>query len=184
MALKTNSNMAVHGLDGVHASFANGVMTLYFLEAKLTGSAKAGISSYAESVSNFGGNRKQYLLEYELLHDLSNLNALDEVTRELALQYFDVYGARKEQRLERSVGVIVYSETALFSNPLPISKETSPAKHQGHFSSRYIELAPTLKGDALDALTKWGVAADACEIFFVAVPSTDDLRRLFDARIK
>ena len=72
MALKTNSNMPVHGLDGIHARFSGGIMTLYFLESKLAKSVDSGAEDYAKSVKGFGDNRKQYLLEYEIVADLSN----------------------------------------------------------------------------------------------------------------
>ena len=128
MALKTSGNMPVHGLDGIHARFANGVMTLYFLESKLAATANGGASEYAESVAGFGSNNKQYLLEYEIISDLSNLDALDPGDRETALQYLDVYGDKKSQRIERSVGVICYTETKHFAVKLAKSNSLAPVR--------------------------------------------------------
>lgn len=92
MGLKTSSNMPVHGLDGIHAKYENGALTVYFLEAKLAQTANAGAKDYAGSASNFAGNRAQYLREYQIVADLGNLDALSDDDRALALEHFDVLG--------------------------------------------------------------------------------------------
>jgi hypothetical protein len=179
MALKTNANMPVHGLDGIHASFENGIMTLYFLESKLSASANAGVREYAESVAGFGTSRKQYLLEYEILSDLGNLDALSEDDKKTALEYLDVYGAKKSQRLERSVGVICYTEKKHFNNKLVKGKATAPAEHEKHFKSNYSAEFVHHQNAAIKHLKSKGVDVSDCEVFFVAVPDVNKLRKLF-----
>jgi hypothetical protein len=184
MALKTNTKMPVHGLDGVHASFSNGMMTLYFLESKLTKTAVSGISDYAESVSGFGTNRSQYLVEYEIISDLGNLAALDDADRDIALEYFDVYGSKKGERIERSIGVICYSESKHYGAKLPKNKATTPSHHEAAFSKNYeSEYAHHLAAVAKH-LTKQSVDPADCEVFFVAVPDVDKLRELFSENMK
>lgn len=179
MALKTNANMPVHGLDGIHASFENGIMTLYFLESKLSASANAGVREYAESVAGFGTRLKQYLLEYEILSDLGNLDALSAADKKTALEYLDVYGAKKSQRLERSVGVICYTEKKHFNNKLMKGKSTAPADHENYFKSSYSAEFVHHQNAAITHLKSYGVDVSDCEVFFVAVPDVNELRKLF-----
>ena len=179
MALKTNGNMPVHGLDGIHATFENEIMTLYFLESKLSSSANSGVKEYAESVAGFGTNRKQYLVEYEILSDLGNLDALSDEDKRTALEYLDVYGPQKSQRIERSVGVVCYTESKHFNNKLEKSKATAPTEHEAHFKSNYAAEFEHHQDAAIKHLKDNGVDISDCEVFFVAVPDVNRLRELF-----
>lgn len=179
MALKTNGNMPVHGLDGIHASFENGIMILYFLESKLSGSANDGVSEYAKSVSGFGTNRKQYLLEYGIISDLSNLDALSNEDKKTALEYLDVYGPMKSQRIERSIGVVCYTEVKHFNNKLVKSKTTSPSDHEAYFESNYAAEFEHHQNAAIKHLEANDVDTSDCEVFFIAMPDVNKLRELF-----
>jgi hypothetical protein len=184
MALKTNTNMPVFGLDGVHAAFIQKVMVLYFLESKLTKHADGGMKAFAKSMAEFWKNRKQYLLEFEQISDLGNLGALPESDKEAALEYFDIYGAKKSQRIERAVGVICFSEETHFANKLQKSKNTSPAEHEGHFSKLFANDYATLEASAQKHLSAKGFDFNDCELFFVAVPNVERLRELFSEKMK
>jgi hypothetical protein len=179
MALKTNSNMPIHGLDGVHAKFSDGIMTLYFLESKLAKTAKSGSEDYAESTAGFGNNRKQYLLEYEIVSDLSNLSALSEADQESALDYLDVYGKKKSSRLERSVGVICFTDDALYAEKLPKDDGTTPLQHESALSARLTKRYASIRTELLSSLLKHSVDAASCRLFYVAVPNVDKLREKF-----
>ncbi|MES2490663.1 MAG: DUF1837 domain-containing protein [Pseudomonadota bacterium] len=184
MALKTNTNMPIHGLDGVHASFENGVMTLYFLESKLAKTAASGAKEYAESVKGFGNSRKQYLVEYEILSDLGNLQALSDEQKLLAMEYLDIYGKKKSQRIERSIGVICFTEGNHYSNKLQKNKATPPAAHEKNFSSIYEADHARHLAAVKKYLDEKDVKSDECEVFFVAVPDVNVLRELFQEHMK
>jgi Cap4 SAVED domain len=179
MALKTNNNMPVHGLDGIHARFANGIMTLYFLESKLAASAESGAEKYAESVHGFGDNRKQYLLEYEIIADLSNLDALLEDERAAALEYLDVYGPQKSKRLERSVGVICYTDGTLFAEKLPKDDKTPPDLHESALEQRLTPYYSSHRKTLAKALAKHNIDQSMCKVFLIAFPDVDDFRQAF-----
>lgn len=179
MALKTNGNMPIHGLDGVHASFENGIMVLYFLESKLASSANAGVKEYAESVAGFAGNRKQYLVEYSIISDLSNLQALGEADKIAALEYLDVYGEKKGHRLERLVGVICYTEMKHFAEKLGKSKDRAPAEHEAYFESKLSAEYEHHQDAAIKHLQNNGVDVSDCEVYFIAVPDVNKLREMF-----
>lgn len=178
MSLKTSSNMPIHGLDGIHATFENDALTIYFLESKLAQTAAAGVADYVTSTAEFSKNEKQYLREYELVGDLGNLDYLTGEAREIALRHFDVVNQPDLIRRERSVGVICYSEGKHFSEKLAID-DNNPNIHEESFSKNYIENMAVFRSAAISNLDKHGVDPKKCTIFFVAVPDINDLREKF-----
>lgn len=177
MSLKTSSNMPVHGLDGIHAAFQNDALTVYFLESKLSKSANDGASEFAKSTAAFLKNEKQYLREYELICDLSNLDTLTGEAREIALQYFDVINNPQISRRERSVGVICYSEGD-FEKNIPVSDGPIDA-HEKHFQGLYEKKLNHHQSAALKHITENEADPNKCTLYFVAVPDVIDLREKF-----
>ncbi|TBC65034.1 MULTISPECIES: HamA C-terminal domain-containing protein [Rhizobium] len=180
MALKTSANMPVHGLDGIHARFEDGAMTIFFLEAKLTRNANAGAKAYAESAKEFLSSRKQYLQEYDLVTDMGNLDDLEGTQREAALDYFDVVGKKRLQRRERYVGVVCYSEKKVYSDTIPIGSGPIDA-HENHFAEKLALLKDRYRKAALKHLKANGADPAKCFIFYLAVPDVNQLRRDFYA---
>jgi len=89
MSLKTNSNMHVHGSDGVHAQIGtDGVLELSWGESKLYGDISKAIKDCFESIAPFladiDESRKRDLL---LIRD--NLNVDNEELATHVLEYFD-----------------------------------------------------------------------------------------------
>jgi hypothetical protein len=179
MSLKTSSNMPVHGLDGIHMAFENGALTVYFLESKLSKSANKGAREYASSVAEFAKNEKQYLREYEIVGDLSNLDTLTGAARAAALEYLDVVGSPSAPKRERYMGVICYSER-LFSSTLPVD-DGDPAKHGVHFCLNYQRELDHHSESVARHLIAEGAEPGKCKVFFVAVPDVDELRERFYA---
>lgn len=178
MALKTSANMPVHGLDGIHAAFENGAMTLYFLESKLAGSANSGVKDYASSAAGFLANRQQYLREYQLVSDLGHLDSLVGRAREEALEFFDIVGKPNLPRRERFVGVICYSEDRLFKDTIPISDGPVTA-HEEHFAQLFKATHKRHRAAANKHIVATGADSTKSIIFFVAVPDVNALRRAF-----
>lgn len=178
MALKTSANMPVHGLDGIHATFDAGAMTIFFLEAKLSYAANAGAKAYAESAKEFLNDRKQYLREYEIVSDLGNLDALSGDEREAALDYFNIMEQPRLQRRERYVGVVCYSETKNYANKIPVGPG-SIKKHEDHFADLLRSELERFRKAALKHLKANGADPAKCLVFFLAVPDVNQLRRDF-----
>lgn len=90
MSLKTNSNMHVHGSDGVHAQMTpDGVLDLFWGESKLYKSSSAAFTECFTSIAPFlasdsGDARKRDLL---LVHDHINIQEADLAAHLIA--YFD-----------------------------------------------------------------------------------------------
>lgn len=178
MSLKTSPNMPVHGLDGIHAAFKNGSLTVYFLESKLTKTAAKGLKDFAESMKSFDEKPKQYAREYELVCNLGNLDVLPENEREHLLQYLDVYSPASSLKRERAVGVVCYSEGKHYANCLPVD-DGDVLKHEHHFAG----LLAADHGDhqkyLLAQLNKNEVAPEKCSVYLVAVPCVATLRKSF-----
>ncbi|QEL22941.1 DUF1837 domain-containing protein [Bosea sp. F3-2] len=181
MSLKTAANMPVHGLDGIHALYENGSLTVYFLESKLSGTGRRGAASYASSAAEFLSDRRQYLREYEIVADLGNLDALEGEARQHALDHFDVIGNRAPQRRERFVGVICHSEPSHFGKRLAIRDDLPPDIHERGFAERYSADHGALRMFARKQLLKHGADPRKAVVFFVAVPDVRTLRKAFYA---
>jgi len=179
MSLKTAANMPVHGLDGIHAMYENGSLTVYFLESKLSGDARRGVASYAASAAEFLSDRRQYLREYEIVADLGNLDALEGEARQRALDHFDVIGNPASLRRERFVGVICHSEPGHFGKRLAIRDDLPPDVHERDFAERYSADYGALRLAAREQLLKHGAAPAKAIVFFVAVPDVRALRKAF-----
>ena len=178
MAIKTSANMPIHGLDGIHARLEGGIMTLFFMESKLAGSAKNGMREFSKSISAFALNRKQYLLEYTIISDLSNLDSLKKAARLAALDYLDVYGPKKSHRIERPVGVICYSEP-LFNTKMAKSPTTTPQAHEDEFATRYRAEHAMHRLAFKKVLSAKKLGDGDASVWLMAVPDKDELRTLF-----
>lgn len=179
MALKTSANMPVHGLDGIHVALNDDVMTLYFLESKVYDDVQKGLYEYVKSAAAFGPNRKQYLLEYGIISDLGNLASLPDAEKALAMEYLDVYGPHKNKRLERSVGVVCFSEEMHSANKLPKSDTTPPQKHEEKYSETLSKDHGTYLAYANKRMAEDGLDPATCKLFLVAVPSVATLNEKF-----
>lgn len=179
MALKTSANMPVHGLDGVHAQFSNGALTIYFLEAKLAATARVGTARYAKSAAEFLANKKQYHREYQLITDLGHFDSLEGEARQAALDYFDIWNKPTAlQRRERFVGVICHSEKKHFADKLPV--EDGPVDvHELHFSKLYAADRDGHRAYANKVITNAGGNPAKAILYFVAVPDINELRKAF-----
>lgn len=97
MYLKTNSNMPVHGTDGIHLGYdeSKDLLTIYFGESKIyksfSSAADAAFTSMAELLTNSG----QISREIEILNNLSDLNSLDPAFQAKIADYINPYSTSK-----------------------------------------------------------------------------------------
>lgn len=178
MALKTNNNMPVHGLDGIHGKVEDGWLTLYFLESKLSSSANSGAKEFAESVAGFSNDAKQYQREYQLVKELGNLDALSPSDKKIALEYFDIFGSSDIPRRERYVGVILYSDARAFASLPPVSDGQAPGFHEKLFSEAYAKQLDHHQAAALRHLQKQHGKPEKCRVYFISVPNAGVVREL------
>lgn len=178
MALKTNNNMPVHGLDGIHGKVENGWLNLFFLESKLSSSANAGAKEFAESIAEFSNNTKQYQREYQLVKELGNLDALPASDKELALEYFDVFGSSSIPKRERYIGIILYSDAKAFDAVPPVDDDYEPHYYEKFFSEEYAKQLSHHQEAVLKHLQNFGATPENCRVYFVVVPDANELREM------
>jgi len=184
LSLKTNNNMPVHGIDGIHAKFANGVMNVFWLESKLAQSANDGAKEFAISTSAFSSNRTQYLREITIITDFSNLDALPQDQKDVLLSYFDIYDSESVlQKRDRHVGFICYDEK-LYDKGIPVDDTKPPSIHEEHFVERYAKMHKHHDDALLKHLKNQHVKSTKSLAFFIAVPSVDGLRQKFGEALK
>ena len=179
MALKTNSEMPVFGLDGIHAKFeTDGTLTVYYLESKMTKDSDGGAKQYADSSAKFEDDRKHKLNEYRIVRDLSNLDALEGEERDLASKYFDPYSSENTNVRERFVGIIAYSEP-LYQEKLAVSDSDPIDIHEVTFKNNYSEKHDDFKASLIKELENKGATIGKNRIFFLAVPCVMKIKELF-----
>lgn len=184
MALKTNSEMPVYGLDGIHIrAEPDGTVTIFFMEAKMVGDAASGGTQYATSAGGFSKDRAHKLNEQRIARDLSNLDILEKAAKEAALDYFDPYSQKQEKVRERFVGVVVHSNEG-YAEKLPVSDATPLDAHEQKFLAGYSAQHPELSKKMKKALENAAVECGACRTFFLAVPDVDKLKKLFSEAMR
>lgn len=181
MALKTSSEMPVHGVDGLHGRVADdGSFFFYLLESKLIPSATDASREMLESVAQHQADRGRMLNELRLVSDLSNLDSLAGDAREAAKSFFNSYSGDGShlRRRDVHVGSLVFSESA-FQDKLPRDLAKPPEIHEEHleklYAAKHDEFSKTLKKQA-DAK---GIDLGGCIVFLVAIPDVNEFKRIF-----
>lgn len=179
MALKTNSEMPVFGLDGIHVRGENdGTITVFFMESKVVGDAKSGGAQYSDSAGGFDQDRAHKLNENRIARDLSNFDLFEGAVREAALEYFNPYGEASENVRERFVGVIVYSEPA-YEKRIPVNDATPLTAHEANFLIHYTAGHADILKSLKQSLKNKKAEPGRCRAFFLAVPDSAKLKELF-----
>lgn len=136
MYLKTNSNMPVHGTDGIHLGYdeEKDLLTVYFGESKIyqsfSSAADAAFTSIAELLANAG----QISREIEILNNLSDLNSLDPAFQAKIAEYLNPYSTSKLTLQKRIVHACLLGfEYSAYSRIL----ELEPDKVASVFEERY-----------------------------------------------
>ncbi|MDZ5457224.1 HamA C-terminal domain-containing protein [Azohydromonas lata] len=181
IALKTSSEMLVHGVDGLHARFeTDGTMTFFLLESKIKPTATDATREFYSSVSKYEGDRAAQLNELRLINDLSNLDELEGEQRNAAKAYFNLYSGSDSslKRRELHVGSLVVSEES-YLNVLPRDSEAPITIHEEHFESLYKAKHEKFLTNAMTQARAAKVDPGGCVFFLIAVPDIDELKRAF-----
>ncbi|WP_158704635.1 DUF1837 domain-containing protein [Ectopseudomonas mendocina] len=181
MALKTSSEMPIHGADGLHArANDDGTVTFFLLESKITPSAADASREMVDSVSEFQADRGRRLNELRLVSDLSNLEALQGEQREAAKSFFNVYSGSGNhlKRRDIHVGSLVFSEEA-YSEKLKRDAEQPITIHEDHFESQYVAKHPRFQKNLTNQAAAKSLDLGGCIVFLVAVPDVYELKRIF-----
>lgn len=181
MALKTSSEMPVHGVDGLHGSQADdGSVLFYLLESKLIPSATDASREMVDSIAEHQADRGRMLNELRLVSDLSNLDCLEGEAREAAKSFFNSYtgdGSHLRRR-DVHVGSLVFSESA-FQDKLPRDLKKPPEIHEEHLEKLYVAKHHTFSKNLKNQADAKGVDLGGCIVFLVAIPDVNEFKRIF-----
>jgi hypothetical protein len=175
MPLKTNSEMHVHGADGVHARLLpNGNLALYWGESKLYASANSAIDACFESVAPFlldeGGTD---VTERDLMLVRENVDAGDPDVTAALVRYFEDEAAAAKVEF-RGACLVGFS---LDDYPDPFGDDGKTIQEQvvtaiGEWQKRIAHQIGERKLGAFEF-----------EVFCVPMPSVDDFRKALRVRL-
>lgn len=181
MALKTSSQMPVHGVDGLHIRLeGDETATMFLLESKVTGNASDATREFCDSAFKYQEDSRARKAELRIATDLSNLDALPEPLRSELKDYFDPYsksGASLNRR-ERHVGVLTYSETA-YKSRLSVKAGDPIGVHEENFQAAYLQKRQVICDLLMKQAKAKGLDLAKCEVFLIAVPDVDELKEAF-----
>jgi len=179
MSLKTNSQMPVHGSDGIHVKYDADSDRLVFFwgEAKLYAAVGGAITSAVNSIAS--------TLEYDKLKEDINLvrryvslSGLSTAAQERIVEFLDPLSLNYQKKIDASVCLIGFD----FAGFKKLS--SVPASD---LESHFIGLLNTAIADAtlqLEArLLTAGITHHTMEVFFLPVVSVDQLRADFQNKI-
>nr|WP_161975096.1 DUF1837 domain-containing protein [Pseudomonas carnis] len=181
MALKTSSEMPVHGVDGLHArANPDGTVTFFLLESKLTPSAADASREMVDSISTYEADRGRKLNELRLVSDLSNFESLEGDQREAAKSFFNVYSGNGSQlnRRDMHVGSLVFSESA-YQKTLPRDPDSPITIHEENFEQLYVAKHGAFKKNISRQAAAKNLDLGGSLVFLIAVPDINELKRVF-----
>lgn len=172
--LKTNTNVHVHGSDGVHGQMGeDGVLDLYWGESKFWQDSSKAIADCFESIAPFldpsdSTSRKRDLL---LLRD--HLNVDDEALAAHLIRYFD--GEHEESKNVRWNGVcLVGFDVDAYPNP-KVAAEAEMALIRAQVGRWHKALLGRVKQHNLLSIN--------IDIFCVPLPSVEGIRALVGKKL-
>jgi hypothetical protein len=179
MSLKTNSQMPVHGSDGIHLSYdeETGKLKLYWGESKCYASVQSAIEKAAESIAE---NLEHDKLGHELflVEQYFDLAGFPDGFREAILSYLNPFHENYNKRSDVSVVFIAFDYAAFAS----LNRLNPDDVEQAFLSELHTALADyVIRLDK--AFEKHGVKKHSVEVFFFPIPSVDQMRTLFQDKI-
>lgn len=170
MDLKTNSNMHIHGVDGVHAQFLpNGNLAVYWGESKIYKDFDGAIKDCFESITPFLTDAGGGAVERDMHLVRDNVDASNrELSLELA-KYFDNDHV-EAQRLEvRGACLVGFSHSEYTSSPFEPDGTTIRAD--------LLTLMAGWQQKIAKRITTKNISSFHIEIFCVPLPSADEFRK-------
>lgn len=178
LSLKTNANMHVHGIDGLHVRFdkERQELSLFWGESKMKGEFSAAVKSGLSDLHPFlcGDPTKARERDLQLVRD--NVDLLDDELEDALVEYLDPDSSRAASTIHRGTCLIGFDATNY-----PTTANTheldavvaSVAKSFGRWRKAVHTRISEL--DALDSAI--------VDVFLVPLPSTDQFRQAFLERL-
>jgi len=179
MSLKTNREMPVHGSDGVHVRYCaeTSRLLLYWGESKLYAKVGDAITSAITSISEALDPEKMKH-EIDLVKRNIDFAGLDAASKEALLKYLDPFEEAYNERHDVITCLIGFNFAA-YASISAADGDKAEAKLIKEAQDALAGLAPGL----VKALKAAKLDTHPIELFFFPVPSVQELRDLFQAKI-
>lgn len=177
MSLKTNSQMPVHGSDGIHVKFVpeTGKLLFYSGEAKLYSRIDGAIASAAKSIAE-GLDHDKAKHELELVRRNLSFAGLTGEAEAALLKYLDPLEEAYNDRVDVVTCLIGFD----FAGYGDLGSHDDPrARFEALVVEHLAEVGPKIAA----ALTRAGLSQQRVEMFLLPVPSVEDLRNRFQDHI-
>lgn len=172
MSLKTNTNVQVHGTDGVHAKvLESGVLALYWGEAKIYTDLSSALTDCFESIAPYlqGKAADQDLWLLRHYADLGDKDLTDRV-----IQYFDDSSPKSADVEVRGACLVGFTHADYPVLP-----------RDGLVLQEQLEAAvATWKKSIATRLKNRGISGYQIEVFLLPIPSADDFRQAILSEIR
>nr|WP_241023396.1 DUF1837 domain-containing protein [Paraburkholderia sp. Ac-20340] len=179
MRLKTNTQMPVHGADGVHARWDDdsNSLVVIFGESKVHATIHAALKSASESVSSFAadiGGRKGY--ELQLTTDHVDLDGFPENYKEELLRYLHPFATEEGTRRQERFAILLAYTSEGYVMPDSVKAAEAEETFLRHYRKK---LAPAVNL-AKQRLEKVGVDLEMVDLFILPMPNVQEFRDMFD----
>lgn len=178
MSLKTNRNVPVHGADGIHVRYCkdSDSLYLYWGESKLYSDVGQAISEAARSIVK-ALEHQSIRHELRLVEQNIDLSGLSQLAKASILSYLDPFDKQSNKRVDVTTCLIGFDFDAF--TKLTLAKSNPEAEFKRLAAVKLAELAPILS----ETVKANNLANHKIELFFFPVPSVQELRDLFQAKI-
>jgi hypothetical protein len=179
MSLKTNSQMPIHGSDGIHVKYDKNSDRLVFFwgEAKLHATVGGAIASAVASIAS--------TLEYDKLKEDINLvrryvslSGLSTDAQQRLVEFLDPLSPDYEKKIDTSVCLIGFD----FKGFKALSS-VHVSNLELHFTALLKTAIASAAKDLEDRISAAGITHHTMEVFFFPVVSVDQLRIEFQNKI-
>lgn len=178
MRLKTNTQMPVHGGDGIHAGWdaSTGALVLYIGESKLHATLNGAIRDAMKSVSELASNAgNRYHHELNLAQSYSDLGGMPIEMQAEMLRYLDPWNTEEStKRLDRYAILVGFDEVTYKQ-----LSGTPRAKVEEKFKELYAKTIRETMEYAQKKLAEKNIGLESVDLFFFPVPSVDEFRTTF-----
>lgn len=139
MYLKTNTNMPVHGTDGIHLGYdeTKDLLTIYFGESKIYQSFSSAADAAFTSMADLLANAGQISREIEILNNLSDLSSLPPKFQTKVAEYINPYSTSHLTLQKRIVHACLLGfEYAAYNRILALKPEKIASAFEEKYQKR------------------------------------------------
>jgi hypothetical protein len=179
MSLKTNSEMPVFGADGIHVRYCaeTSKIILYWGESKLYADVGHAIDAAVDSISNaLKPDKMEH--ELDLIQSNIDLSGLDQKSKAEVLKYLDPMEDNYNHRHDVSTCLIGFNFDAYAA-----MSGKDGAQLVSEFGDLTRNKLTSLMPSLAAAMNTAQIQDAQVELFFLPVPSVDELRAFFQDKI-